>query len=146
MPPVACPRGCGCGQCLESEGCTRSSSSCPGPSPPLLPSAPSPPGGTSKQQIVYFLNSYRSIHRAFINSQEVSRTTGITPPGWNWTYYGQDLDMNSPLRVDLYDQEGNKVFTPVTSLTSQSLGTQFGVPGHNADGAGYYAAGTFPAP
>lgn len=102
-----------------------------------------PAGGTQYEQVLYFLNSYRPIAQAFINAQRVQRTSSVDPPGWNLTYYGQPLDLSAPVRVDLYDAAGNKVFTPLPALASRSLGTQFGV-AHKGSDAGYYPAGSFP--
>ncbi|KFM23974.1 Zinc metalloprotease ZmpB [Auxenochlorella protothecoides] len=100
-------------------------------------------GGTPFEQVLYFLNSYRPIAQAFINAQRVERTSAVDPPGWNLTHYGEALDLSAPVRVDLYDAAGNKVFTPLPALTSRSLGTQFGV-APRGSAAGYYPAGSFP--
>lgn len=51
--------------------------------------------------------------------------------------------MTTPLALDLYDPEGGKVWVPLASLASQDLGVQFGEPQRAADGAGYYAPGTY---
>ena len=103
------------------------------------------PGGTYQQQTVYFLNSYEPVSRAFIKGQELVRTEGVSPAGWNLSSSGW-LDLNPPLDVDLYDAAGNKVYTQIQALDSQSLGVQWGVRPEQGSAYGYYDASQVPQP
>lgn len=90
-------------------------------------------------RILRFSGEARQIDAVFVNDEQAVLDESQVPPGWV-LHNSQGLDLSTPIALDLYDEEENKVFVPLSSLTSQNLDANFGgdVVGAPQDGRGYY--------
>lgn len=90
-------------------------------------------------RILRFSGESRRIEAVYVNGVAAELDDSQNPVGWVLSD-SEGLDLATPIQLDLYDEEDNKVYVPLASLTSQNLQANFGgdVEGAPEDGRGYY--------